>query len=95
MSKGKFDHILDSCKQVMAGREAEFKGSADGMFDEIGTLACMLMPTGCYDPGVKAAATLLALKLCRMKANPSHEDSAIDAINYLLFFNEMLRRNRP
>jgi hypothetical protein len=87
----RFTQAFDACEKVLAEREAQYKGSAGGMFGDIGALADMLMPHPA-SPAIRAAATLLALKLIRMRANPAHADSLTDCINYLCFFNEALTK---
>ena len=84
-----FFDTFQKCEKVLAEREAEYKGSADGMFEDIGELAKLLLPDN-PTPGQQAAATLLALKLVRMKANPKHGDSVVDCCNYLLWFHKEL-----
>jgi hypothetical protein len=86
-----FSEIFNRCEEVLAEREKQYKGSADGMFEDIGKLALMLMPVD-PTPGQESASVLLALKLVRMIANPKHEDSIVDAVNYLLWFHKELTK---
>lgn len=86
-----FSSIFEKCEKVLAEREETYNGSADGMFSDIGELASLIAPK---DPtyGQQAAATLLALKLRRMVANPRHDDSVVDCCNYLIFFHKELTK---
>lgn len=87
-----FKSVLDKCEAVLLEREQQFKGSADGMFAGIAAVASDLC--GNHHEPVDAAAVLLALKIERMKANPEHEDSLVDCINYLMFFHKELCKAR-
>lgn len=83
-----FKPIFDACEKVLAEREAEFKGSADGMFDGIAELTKAMGSNACE--GSDVAAVLLALKIQRMRANPQHTDSLVDCINYLCFYHKAI-----
>lgn len=87
VKRSKFWGLFQECESVLVEREQEFKGSADGQFKDIGELASLMAGEKITAKGV--AAMFLALKLIRMRANPEHEDSARDAINYLAFFSEI------
>jgi hypothetical protein len=86
-----FSDIFKRCEKVLAEREVEYRGSCDGMYSDIGKLADMLLPDN-PTPGQRSAATLLALKLKRLAVNPRHDDSAVDAVSYLLAFYKELRK---
>jgi hypothetical protein len=87
-----FKPTLDKCEAVLLEREQQFKGSADGMFTGIAAVASDLC--GNHHESADVAAVLLALKIERMKANPQHEDSLVDCINYLMFFHKELLKLR-
>jgi hypothetical protein len=92
MKDSQFKPILDKCEAVLLERERQFKGSADGMFSGIAAVASDLC--GNHHESADVAAVLLALKIERMKANPQHEDSLVDCVNYLMFFHKELLKLR-
>ena len=83
-----FDDILNEVKRVLAERESTYKGSAQGQFKGIAAIASAIAHKDITASDV--AVVLLALKLERAKADPTHLDSAVDMIGYVLHYHKEL-----
>lgn len=84
--------VLEKAASIIREREELYAGSANGRFERIAEIATVI---GQYEVTPDAVAlVLLALKLDRLHQNPKHEDSVVDAVNYMAFYGEELRKEK-